>query len=171
MVRKTADDQSEQKVLDDIETFGWHCVHIMAEGEFPEYSFTVGLFHTYEHPELIIFGLHSEVAHKFSLPWQTLRSPVNLSTFRGLPMSCLVTARVASSKSRRHNFTSTWASAAGTIKATAFHCTKSFGHHALGSFPGTLRRPRSSVLCSRSLANSLLAPNYSLKRTAAGRLR
>jgi hypothetical protein len=64
MVRTIAEDASEQKVIDDITEFGWHCVHIMADDEHVQYSFTVGLFHTYGHPELIIFGLSSDVAHK-----------------------------------------------------------------------------------------------------------
>jgi hypothetical protein len=63
MVRTVGEDQSEQRVLDDIAQFGWHCVHILAEHGRPEYSFTIGLFQTYGHPELIIFGLSSTVAH------------------------------------------------------------------------------------------------------------
>jgi hypothetical protein len=52
-----------QQLRDGIAEHGWLCVHIMAEqGEAP-YSFTVGLFRTYSHPELIIFGLAPEVAH------------------------------------------------------------------------------------------------------------
>jgi hypothetical protein len=64
MVRKIAEDQSEQKVLDDIATFGWHCVQIFAEGDEPGYCFTVGLFQSFGHPELIIFGLKARVAHQ-----------------------------------------------------------------------------------------------------------
>jgi uncharacterized protein DUF4262 len=64
MVRTVAEDAGEQKVLDHIAKFGWHCVNILAEGHEGAYSFTVGLFHTYQHPELIIYGLKSEVAHK-----------------------------------------------------------------------------------------------------------
>jgi len=64
MVRTAGEDKSEQRVIEDIAKFGWHCVHILAEGEQPQYSFTVGLFHTYQHPELIIFGLPSKVAHQ-----------------------------------------------------------------------------------------------------------
>lgn len=52
-----------QQVRDGIAQHGWICVHIMAEeGEAP-YSFTVGLFRTFSHPELIVFGLSSEAAH------------------------------------------------------------------------------------------------------------
>jgi hypothetical protein len=64
MVRSAGEDESERKVIDDIAKFGWHCVHILAEGDRPEYSFTVGLFQTYKYPELIIFGLPSKVSHQ-----------------------------------------------------------------------------------------------------------
>src|SRR5690606_24619821 len=64
MVRTVGEDQREQKVIDDIATHGWHCVNIMADGELPPYSFSVGLFHSYGHPELIIFGLRADVAHQ-----------------------------------------------------------------------------------------------------------
>lgn len=64
MVRTVAEDAGEQKVLDDIARYGWHCVNILAEGGEGPYSFTVGLFQTHQHPELIIFGLKSETAHK-----------------------------------------------------------------------------------------------------------
>jgi hypothetical protein len=64
MVRTIGEDKSEQKVIDDVAEFGWHCVSIMAEGDHVGYSFTVGLFQSYEHPELIVFGLPSEVSHQ-----------------------------------------------------------------------------------------------------------
>lgn len=64
MVRAVGDDESEQKVIDDIANFGWHCVNIHPEGEHVGYAFTVGLFQTYGHPELIIFGLSAKVAHQ-----------------------------------------------------------------------------------------------------------
>jgi hypothetical protein len=64
MVRTVGEDKSEQKVIDDIAQYGWHCVNIMAEGENVEYSFTIGLFQSYGHPELIIFGLPSSVSHQ-----------------------------------------------------------------------------------------------------------
>ena len=63
MVRSIGEDAPEQRVIDDVSKYGWHCVNIMAEGDEAPFSFTVGLFHTYKHPELIIFGLPSEVAH------------------------------------------------------------------------------------------------------------
>jgi hypothetical protein len=53
MVRSASEDRGERKVIADIAKFGWHCVHIHGEGELVEYAFTVGLFQTYKHPELI----------------------------------------------------------------------------------------------------------------------
>ncbi len=64
MPRTEGTDPGENKLLEDVEKFGWHCVNILAEGDLPPYSFTVGLFHSYQHPEFIIFGLPANVAHE-----------------------------------------------------------------------------------------------------------
>jgi hypothetical protein len=64
MVREIGDDKNEQRVIDDIAEYGWHCVGILADGQHVQYSFTIGLFHSYSHPELIIFGLPAEVSHQ-----------------------------------------------------------------------------------------------------------
>ena len=64
MVRKIAEDASEQKVIDNIAEYGWHCVNISAEGTLPGFAFTVGTFQSYKHPEFIVFGLRSDVAHQ-----------------------------------------------------------------------------------------------------------
>jgi hypothetical protein len=55
---------SRQKVVDDVAEHGWMCVHLRAEGHEGPYSYTVGLFRTYSHPELAVFGLSGEVAHQ-----------------------------------------------------------------------------------------------------------
>lgn len=62
MVRLIGEDSTEQKLIDDIATHGWHWIHILAEGAHVGYAFTVGLFQSYGHPELIVFGLPREVA-------------------------------------------------------------------------------------------------------------
>jgi Domain of unknown function (DUF4262) len=54
----------DQKLFDDIEQFGWHCLHILEEGPHLPFSFTVGLFATYGHPDLLIYGLPRETAHE-----------------------------------------------------------------------------------------------------------
>lgn len=50
------------KVLNDIQTFGWHTTGVFAqEGEEgPEWAFSIGLYHSFMHPEVILFGLPLE---------------------------------------------------------------------------------------------------------------
>jgi hypothetical protein len=40
VTRTVADDPQEQRVINDIQTYGWHSVHIAAEDELPPFSFT-----------------------------------------------------------------------------------------------------------------------------------
>ena len=55
---------SERKVLDDVEQYGVHVVHVMEDDEGPGFSFTVGLWHTFAQPELLVFGLEADVAQE-----------------------------------------------------------------------------------------------------------
>lgn len=64
MPRTEAKDSSEQKVLDDVARHGWHCIHVLAEGDQPSFSYTIGLYHRFEYPELLIYGLPREIAHQ-----------------------------------------------------------------------------------------------------------
>ena len=57
MVRQAGEDASEQKVIDDIATHGWHGVHIAADEVGPGYSFTIGAYHSFGLPEFLIMGL------------------------------------------------------------------------------------------------------------------
>lgn len=52
---------AEQKIHDDVRAYGWHIIWVFnAE---PEFAYTIGLHHTFGHPEIIVFGLPREVAH------------------------------------------------------------------------------------------------------------
>lgn len=53
-----------QKLLDDVDEYGVHIVHITVEADCPAYSFTVGMFESFAQPELIVFGLEEAVAHE-----------------------------------------------------------------------------------------------------------
>jgi len=57
MVRTTPDDDSDRKLLADVEQHGWHLVGIDDDPDGPAYVFSVGIFHTLGHPEICIFGL------------------------------------------------------------------------------------------------------------------
>jgi hypothetical protein len=64
MVRTLSDenlDESDRKLLSDIEQVGWHVVLIPPEADTPGWAFSIGLFHTFKHPEVVVFGLPLEV--------------------------------------------------------------------------------------------------------------
>lgn len=63
MARQAGEDASEQKVIDDIATHGWHGVHIAGDDEGPGYSFTIGACHSFGVPEFLIMGLPQAMAH------------------------------------------------------------------------------------------------------------
>lgn len=63
MRARTDDLQPEDRqVLDDVEAHGLHIVHVPGDDDAPGYSFSVGLWHSFEQPEVILFGLDREVA-------------------------------------------------------------------------------------------------------------
>jgi hypothetical protein len=53
----------DRKVLRDVKAYGWHVLNVGSTDELPPWAFTIGLFHTYGHPEIVVFGLPQEVAH------------------------------------------------------------------------------------------------------------
>src|SRR4029077_10519779 len=56
----------DQKFLAQIETHGWSVTDVFRrEGETgPEWAFSTGLFHSYQHPEIVIFGLELDNMQK-----------------------------------------------------------------------------------------------------------
>lgn len=55
---------ADQKLLDDVEEYGVHIVHVAEDDDgAPGFSFTVGLWETFQQPEVLVFGLAEEVAH------------------------------------------------------------------------------------------------------------
>lgn len=53
---------AERQVLDDVEENGVHVVNVPETAGCPEHSYSVGLWHSFEQPEVIVFGLPSEIA-------------------------------------------------------------------------------------------------------------
>jgi hypothetical protein len=59
------EDDHDRAILGDIRRVGWSVIQIEPDDEEdsgPLYSFSVGLFHTHNHPEIILLGLSHEVA-------------------------------------------------------------------------------------------------------------
>jgi hypothetical protein len=57
MVRTHGDDDDEQRVIDDVQRHGWHVVGIEEDAEGPGFAYSIGMQHTLNHPEIIVFGL------------------------------------------------------------------------------------------------------------------
>jgi len=57
-------DEHEQKALDDVQRYGLHIVNVLEEGTLPSFAYTVGLFHTFQHPEVLVYGLPQDRAHR-----------------------------------------------------------------------------------------------------------
>jgi hypothetical protein len=59
-----ARDNHEQKALDDVQHYGLHVVNVLEEGDLPPFTYSVGLCHTFKHPEVLIYGLPRDRAHR-----------------------------------------------------------------------------------------------------------
>jgi hypothetical protein len=59
------DAESARKYLDDVlsnvRQYGWFCQGITGDDDHPACCYTIGLTQSYNHPELAIFGLKSEI--------------------------------------------------------------------------------------------------------------
>ncbi len=62
--QRTGTDLGEQKVLSDIAEYDWHCMHVIEDDGQPPWSFTIGLYDTWQHPELIVVGRSRATAHE-----------------------------------------------------------------------------------------------------------
>jgi Domain of unknown function (DUF4262) len=54
-----ADDSVGSKILLDIKDHGWHRMGVYGEEDRPSWVYTIGLNHTYGHPEIVVFGFES----------------------------------------------------------------------------------------------------------------
>ena len=56
-------DEHDQRILEDIDKDGWHCVVIPAEGDCEGWCISVGLCQTLQQPEIAVFGCQPETGH------------------------------------------------------------------------------------------------------------
>jgi hypothetical protein len=58
-------DEGDKKLLDDIKTYGWHILKVFDEnGEMPDFAYSVGAYHSFNQPEIILCGLELDDMHK-----------------------------------------------------------------------------------------------------------
>ena len=53
-----------EQLVHDIEEYGWHVLQVTGEEGEPDYCYSVGFYHSFDQPEVAIFGLPHEVAHE-----------------------------------------------------------------------------------------------------------
>jgi hypothetical protein len=53
--------EAERKIIHDVEKYGFHMALLEDDGYLPAFVYSIGLYKTYQHPEIIIFGLRTEV--------------------------------------------------------------------------------------------------------------
>jgi hypothetical protein len=58
------EEDREKKLIADINEVGWHVIMIPEDDEGPSFAYSIGLFRTFGHPEVIVFGLDLEVMHQ-----------------------------------------------------------------------------------------------------------
>jgi hypothetical protein len=46
----------EEKCVEDVATHGSHVLRVFGDDDWPEFHYTVGLFHNFRHPEVILLG-------------------------------------------------------------------------------------------------------------------
>lgn len=63
--RPAPDGKADQKVFDDIDEYGWHSLGVFDADEppGPDFRYTIGVYETFGHPELIIVGLDLRIMH------------------------------------------------------------------------------------------------------------
>jgi len=56
-------DDSDKRLLDNIEKFGCQVTHISAENDMPPFSYSVGIQRNHSAPEVVVIGLKLPMAH------------------------------------------------------------------------------------------------------------
>ena len=59
----TPEDESETKAIADIHQHGVHILNVFdPEGRDPKFNYSVGLWHSYKHPEILLYGLDADIS-------------------------------------------------------------------------------------------------------------
>lgn len=52
----------DKKLISDVENIGWHIIHVMEDETGPGFSYSIGLYKTFNHPEIIVIGLSQDLS-------------------------------------------------------------------------------------------------------------
>lgn len=56
-------DWYDQQVSAHVRKFGWHVTAVLGDNRAPGWAYTIGMWHTYRRPELVVCGLSMQSAH------------------------------------------------------------------------------------------------------------
>lgn len=59
----TPEDEADQRLLANINQFGWHVMGIDEDDDYPGFAFSIGFYYQYQHPEILLMGLPNQLAH------------------------------------------------------------------------------------------------------------
>jgi len=54
-------EKAEKRIVEDVEKYGFHKALLLDDGYLPAFAYSIGLYKTYQHPEIIIFGLSTDI--------------------------------------------------------------------------------------------------------------
>ena len=95
MVRRSTDPDLtdfDKKVLPTLEEWGWYVISVGAQ---PPFSYSIGLFEHFQHPEIILFGLNSKRRHGI-VNDAYKAGPERVEQYNGVPPEARVRAYLAS---------------------------------------------------------------------------
>jgi hypothetical protein len=47
---------SDEKLREDVDNYGWHVMGVLDTADIPAWAYSVGLYHSFGHPEILIMG-------------------------------------------------------------------------------------------------------------------
>ena len=56
-------DKSDEKLKSFVKNNGWYVIKVLEEENEPRFAYSVGLYKTFGHPEIIFIGLPHDVTH------------------------------------------------------------------------------------------------------------
>jgi hypothetical protein len=74
-------DPHEQPILDHIARYGWHAALVPAGEDAPPFAYSIGFYHSYRHPEVLIIGAGPELGHSMlrgCAQWREANGPIPL---------------------------------------------------------------------------------------------
>src|SRR5262249_51866153 len=56
--------EHDRKLLADVKRHGWHVIGVEEDQEGPAFAYSIGLYRSFRHPEVIVFGLAVPALHR-----------------------------------------------------------------------------------------------------------